>query len=106
MNKERRVEILFEEMKGMYKTIWEGLQGLREELKNDIKNLKEELKEDNRLLQLSIKELKERLERVERDIFILKGDVSQIKEMLKTVTTKGDLIVIERRIERLEAVVF
>ncbi|MEW6097361.1 MAG: hypothetical protein AB1567_12700 [bacterium] len=45
MNEERRVEILFEEMKGMYNTIWEGLQAFRDEFRNEMKSMKEELKE-------------------------------------------------------------
>lgn len=106
MTEEKRFEILLEEIREQGKIFVEGQRILKETLTREMKEIEERLSERISLLELHVKALGRGLDRVEKDVAQLKKDVVEIKGMLISVATKGDLIVIERRIERLEAVVF
>ncbi|MDI6736027.1 MAG: hypothetical protein QME42_07535 [bacterium] len=120
MTEEKRFEILLEEIRGKFNILIEGQQVLKEYI--DRKFEEHEEKEDERFriidskleglidrvvkIEQRLDRIEQRLDRIEQRLDSVEKEIVDIKEKLNTVVTKGDLIVIERRIERLETAVF
>jgi len=113
MTEKKRFEILLEDIQEKVNTLVEGQQISIEYVNKRFGEFEERILERFEITDLKILALKERLDKVEKEmtklrenVEVLKVDVAEIKKMLNRVVIKEDLIIIERRIERLEAAVF
>lgn len=127
MTEKQRYEILYEEMRGMLKTLIEGQDIMKESILRKIQTFREEVLERFEITDLKIEGLKDRvvkieqrLDKIEERLNILETkvdnlqvkvgnlerEVADIRQILQSQPCAKDIIRVEQRVNRLESAVF
>ena len=91
---EREFKVILEDIYSQFRIFGEGLTGVNGRLDGMEQRLDR--------MEVRLDRMEGRLDRVEGDLQVLKSDMSFVKIVLKTVATKDDLLVIDRRLTALE----
>ncbi|PIQ87094.1 MAG: hypothetical protein COV74_02075 [Candidatus Omnitrophica bacterium CG11_big_fil_rev_8_21_14_0_20_45_26] len=105
---EREFKVILEDIYSQFRIFGEGLTGVNGRLdgmeqrldRMEVRLDRMEVRLDR--MEVRLDRMEGRLDRVEGDLQVLKSDMSFVKIVLKTVATKDDLLVIDRRLTALE----